>query len=358
MDGIPGITQCPIVPTTSFSYGFSSVGQAGTFWYHTQALDTYNGGGSGKRNAIHPLYDGPFLLFWTVFSAHALPRINRIAFLPGPLIIYDPNDPQANLYDVDDESTVVMLSDYYHAAPVLGAVEPTPDNGLINGLNPFGSSIGPRSVFNFVKGKRYRLRVINSGAYAAFQFSIDNHRLTVIEVDGVSIQPVSVDRIPINVGQRYSVIVEAKQVVGNYWMRAIMNTNCFSTQNSALNPLVKAIVHYSGAPNSADPISNDWTSVPWSGGCMDIDSSLLKPLVPRNAPAADQQIILMSFDTSPSNTLRGNVNGASWVPPTDPTLLQVLKGATDATKLLPAGTVIVLDKTQTVEVVINSMKWI
>jgi hypothetical protein len=32
----------------------------------------------------------------------------------GPLIIYDPDDPQKDLYDVDDESTVITLADWYH----------------------------------------------------------------------------------------------------------------------------------------------------------------------------------------------------------------------------------------------------
>lgn len=30
----------------------------------------------------------------------------------GPLIIYDPNDPHASLYDVDDESTIITLADW------------------------------------------------------------------------------------------------------------------------------------------------------------------------------------------------------------------------------------------------------
>lgn len=31
----------------------------------------------------------------------------------GPLIFYDPNDPHADLYDVDDEGTVIVLGDWY-----------------------------------------------------------------------------------------------------------------------------------------------------------------------------------------------------------------------------------------------------
>ena len=57
--------------------------------------------------------------------------------LRGPIVVYDPNDPQRHLYDVDNgehlsigilicispthsESTVITLSDWYHVAARLG----------------------------------------------------------------------------------------------------------------------------------------------------------------------------------------------------------------------------------------------
>ena len=40
--------------------------------------------------------------------------------------------------------------------------------------------------------------------------------MTVIEVDGVSHQPLTVDSLTIFAGQRYSVVVEANQTVVNY----------------------------------------------------------------------------------------------------------------------------------------------
>ncbi|KAF9937851.1 laccase, multicopper oxidase, benzenediol:oxygen oxidorectuctase [Mortierella alpina] len=321
MDGTPYSTQCPITPGDSFTYEFSAANQAGTYWYRADSWDQSNGG------------------------------------VVGPLIIYDPSDPQKSLYDIDDESTIVMLSDYYHTnprdlatsylSPASNGVEPVPDNGLIGGLNTFDSA-GSRKVFNFARGKRYRLRVINAGAFAAFQFSIDNHMLTVIEADGVAIQPVTVQRLPINVGQRYSVIVHSNQPVGNYWMRAVMNTDCFFAKNSALDPVTKAIVHYAGAPDIG-PRSSDWESVPWSGGCVDLALNLLKPLVEQNAPPADLRVILnMSFQKTP-NGVRAYVNGTSWDSPTSPTLLQVLNGA-NGNELVPPKTVVVLDKIQTVEI--------
>jgi hypothetical protein len=40
-------------------------------------------------------------------------------------------------------------------------------------------------TFNFVPGKTYRVRLINMSALAMFIFSIDNHTMDIIEVEGV-----------------------------------------------------------------------------------------------------------------------------------------------------------------------------
>ena len=96
---------------------------------------------------------------------------------------------------------------------------------------------GPSSdlaVVNVVQGKRYRFRLIDMGCEANFVFQIDGHTFTVIEADGVNTNPVEVDSVQIlagmssrviseitltyivYLGQRYSLIMEANQAVGNH----------------------------------------------------------------------------------------------------------------------------------------------
>jgi iron transport multicopper oxidase len=71
-----------------------------------------------------------------------------------------------------------------------------PDSGLINGKGRYvGGPQVPWSRINVVKGKRYRLRVINISAYAYFTFSIAGHRMTIIEVDGINHQPLTVSSL-------------------------------------------------------------------------------------------------------------------------------------------------------------------
>jgi len=279
-----------------------------------------------------------------------------------------------------------MVSDFYHTttAPLLSyylstesdGAEPTPDNGLINGRNSFNCSNdalanfptnttncvsnSPQSVFNFDAGKRYRLRLINTGAFAEFQFSIDQHNLTVIEADGTDLQPVQVQRIPIHIGQRYSAIVTANQAVDNYWVRAVMNTFCVG-DNAALNLTSTAMVHYNGAAtvDPQAPVSNSqgWGHPKYIGRCLDLSADMLKPWVAQDAPPADVTYVLnMSFQKLTNKHISlGYVNTTSWVPLKEAaTLNQAGRGVT---KFANSQFVITMNQTQTVELIINSKSY-
>ena len=102
----------------------------------------------------------------------------------GPLVIYDPNDPQKDLYDVDDESTVITLADWYHfpspqapnigMPPALALLDVTDldagtvffNSTLINGLGRYKDLVGSDlnselAVINVEKGTRYRMRMVS-----------------------------------------------------------------------------------------------------------------------------------------------------------------------------------------------------
>lgn len=65
------------------------------------------------------------------------------------------------------------------------------------------------------RAKRYLLRLINTAFDNTFVFSIDNHKLIVVEADFVPVENFTVTSIPIAIGQRYNVIVEAAPVVNS-----------------------------------------------------------------------------------------------------------------------------------------------
>ena len=77
-------------------------------------------------------------------------------------MIYDPDDPLADLYDVDNETTVITLADWYHETAEVAFADktilaPTPDSVLINGLGRYvGGPSSDLAVINVTEGSRYR----------------------------------------------------------------------------------------------------------------------------------------------------------------------------------------------------------
>ncbi|KAF8959650.1 yellow laccase [Flammula alnicola] len=305
-DGPVGVTQCPIAPGHSFLYQFSVPDQAGTFWYHSHHSTQYCDG------------------------------------LRGPLVVYDPQDPHLSLTYSPPALILTWVSRYHTVAPSAGLV-PTADSTLINGLGRYsGGPTSPLTVIQVLPNKRYRFRLVSISCDPNFVFSIDGHNMTIIEVDGVNVQPLTVDSIQIYVGQRYSFVLNTDQPVSNYWIRALPNVGTL-TFDGGIN---SAILRYSQA-DAVDPTTNSSSTNP----LVETD---LHPLVNPAAPgvptpgAADVNInldIVFNF-----TSLQFTVNGATFLPPTVPVLLQIMSGAQTAQDLLPAGSVYVLPANKVIEI--------
>ncbi|KAG6819300.1 hypothetical protein H0H93_013218 [Arthromyces matolae] len=282
---------------------------------------------------------GTFLRGRGRYSDHFRPTATQYCDgLRGAIVVYDPKDPYLSMYDVDDATTVITLADWYHTpAPSAGLV-PTPDSTLINGLGrALNGNATTLSVINVVKGKRYRFRVVSVSCDPNYIFSIDGHNMTIIEVDGVNHQPLQVDAIQIFAGQRYSVVVTANQPVGNYWLRA--QSSAGPTDFSG--GVNSAILRYQGAA-SAEPTTNSTIS-------NQMAETSLVPLVSPGAPGGSGPAdVSLNLDIAFANALF-TVNGATFVPPTVPVLLQIISGARLATDLLPSGSVYTLPSNKTIE---------
>ncbi|KAF9473147.1 laccase [Pholiota conissans] len=306
-DGPVGVNQCPIASGHSFLYQFSVPDQAGTFWYHSHHSTQYCDG------------------------------------LRGALVIYDPNDPYKSQYDVDDDSTVITLSDWYHTpAPSAGLV-PTADSTLINGLGRYvGGPTVALAVITVEQNKRYRFRLVSISCDPNFTFSIDGHSMTIIEVDAVNSQPLVVDSIQIFAGQRYSFILNANQTVDNYWVRALPNVGSQGFDGG----INSAILRYSGA-SEIDPVTNSTSSNPMVETNLHPLTNAAAPGVP--TPGAADVNLNMDIQFSFTD-LDFTVNNATFTPPTVPVLLQILSGAKTATDLLPSGSVYVLPPNKVIEI--------
>lgn len=80
--------------------------------------------------------------------------------------------------------------------------EPVPDATLINDSQ--------KVKFDFSPGKTYFYRIISIAGYGAHYVNFAGHKMKIIEIDGVYTEPQTVETIFIVAGQRYGVLVEAR----------------------------------------------------------------------------------------------------------------------------------------------------
>ncbi|OJT13485.1 Laccase-3 [Trametes pubescens] len=324
-DGPAFVTQCPITTGHDFLYNFRVPDQTGTYWYHSHLALQYCDG------------------------------------LRGPLVIYDPHDPQAHLYDIDDESTVITLADWYHTPAPLLPPAAVSDSTLINGLGRWpGNPTADLAVIEVEHGKRYgtasspfipagdldfsssyRFRLVSTSCDPNYNFTIDGHTMTIIEADGQNTQPHQVDGLQIFAAQRYSFVLNANQPVNNYWIRA--NPNRANTTGFA-NGINSAILRYKGAPVQ-EPTTNQTRIVNF------LKETDLHPLTDPRAPGLPFKGGV-DYALNLNLTFNGTeffINDAPFVPPTVPVLLQILNGTLDAHDLLPPGSVYNLPPYSTIE---------
>ncbi|KAK9884427.1 hypothetical protein WA026_007274 [Henosepilachna vigintioctopunctata] len=217
MDGVPYVTQCPILPQTMFRYQFIAEDPGTHFWHsHT-----------GMQRG-----DGVF----------------------GSLIVKVPEekDPHKDLYDFDLDDHVIILIDWNH---VMGIQKFTshhhsdgdnkPANLLVNGIGRFignDSELMPTERFKVKKGYRYRFRVINAGFLnCPIVISVDDHSLNVINSDGYDFKNVTAESLVTYAGERYDFIINADQPEGVYWMRFGGLMDCDERFTSAHQV---AVLHY------------------------------------------------------------------------------------------------------------------
>ncbi|KAF8632864.1 hypothetical protein AX17_004712 [Amanita inopinata Kibby_2008] len=337
MDGAMGVSQCGIPPGEQFDYviPIDTSGQWGTYWVHAHASGQY--------------VDG----------------------LRAPLVIHPPKEP----HSYDEEYTIV-LGDWYHEEHSTlvkrfinignpGGAEPVPDAALVYfaqnatylGPKPGSVPTGPTSAIGFNQnatlpfqpGKTYRLRIVNTSAFAAFFFWIDGHDMRIIEVDGTDIQESPIDLISIAVAQRYSVLVTARNDTSANWaIHANMDTDMFDKVPPTLNPNATSFITY----NPSAPI----TDLGFVDEYHAVDDISLVPVVPIPQPLASRTIELeATFDTLDDGTNRAMFNGISYNSPLVPAVLSELTLGSNATVAEAYGSLsFVLDHNEVVDIVIKN----
>ncbi|XP_076058516.1 uncharacterized protein LOC143035925 [Oratosquilla oratoria] len=235
MDGVPMVTQCPVL--NAFRYNFV-VEEAGTHFWHSH---------SGLQRG-----DGLF----------------------GGLVVRDPEDPHVDLYDEDLPEHLLVVSEWkhettrswylqihqaynYNFAGVL-TVNGKGRNNAAERENTTYLEV-PFEVVEMEAGKRYRLRLVN-GNTCPFLLTIDKHRFTAIATDSISFNPVFGDSIVVSSGERWDIIVEADQPIGNYWMTFTGLIDCWW-----FKVYQGAILRYKGAPDELPNTTLEYVNPPPPG---------------------------------------------------------------------------------------------
>ncbi|XP_033745716.1 laccase-3-like [Pecten maximus] len=236
MDGVPFITQCPILSGQSFTYNFIAEPK-GTYWYHAHTGSMRSNGLNGAFVIREPHETIPEHIMVVQGFNHN--RSSDLDFKKMEMGHFAKHHPMPTAESVDGG----VLSHF----PLTSA--------LINGKGRFYPNLtseehnqAPLTLYDAQFGNKYRFRVVNVGAMYPFRISIDNHDLTLTASDGFDFKPVVAESFIINPGERYDFFIVAEQPVANYWIRA-------ETIEHPIPHKARANLRYSGAADE-DPTTS------------------------------------------------------------------------------------------------------
>jgi len=206
-DGVPGVSFPGIAAGTHFDYDFP-VRQNGSYWYHSHS------GGQEQEGLYGPIvidpaapdpvaYDREHVIVLSDHSRSSAAAIfRRMKLQPGYYNFQ--RQTLGGLIAGRDQSASDRLAwgkmrmDPADVADGTGATY----SYLINGHGPRDNWTGL-----FVAGERVRLRIVNASAMTTFNVRIPGLPLTIVQADGLNVEPVTVDEFQIGVAETYDTIV-------------------------------------------------------------------------------------------------------------------------------------------------------
>ena len=296
MDGVPGVSQWSIYPGETFIYRFKLTGQHGSYWWHNHGHFGYE---SGMRGHIYIRPKAGTQKPWSVLAKSpeevdqlekAEQNFNVLAatdqwhinhnqmletvqesgtppacfdslLINGKGRVYCP----ANWTAVAGPPQLVLLRNFSSVNPegftskgCISLVPPRPGYQTKTTLDtyyggPCKNTTHPVEVFNAGKalaaGRKWlNLQVSNQATNWYYGLSIDGHKMWIVAVDGIYINPLQVDFLQITIGSRLSVMVELDESkAGRDWPVRLTSTR-------ALQPIeaIGMLTYKADAPESMD----------------------------------------------------------------------------------------------------------
>jgi FtsP/CotA-like multicopper oxidase with cupredoxin domain len=263
-DGVPGLTQTVIAPSSSYQYNFP-VQPSGTHWMHSH---------QGLQEAF---------------------------LLSAPLIVHDPSEK------ADEQEIILFLGDFSFTPPteifarLRKPAHPMAMQGKMAMDKPDANDVdydaylvndrtlADPEVVRVEKGARVRLRIINGSSGTNFFISLGDLNGELIATDGMAVNPVSGSLFPLAIAQRIDVRVQLPHD-GTFPILALRE---YATQQAGI------ILATPGAPIRKLPLRN---ATPAAMLNLELESKL----------AAAQPLAARPVDQSFDLHLRGNMAKYEW----------------------------------------------
>ena len=305
-DGVPQWTQCLISNSpgnNTFLYAFTP-DKAGTYWYHGHFQMHYS--------------DGMY----------------------GALVVYDSAEKEiyANLgspYGHESPEWTLLFSDWYDVpaanlinhfmSPASQGVEPLPDAVTVNNFfsGEFNIEVDPN-------GDPVRVRVVNAGSISMMAVSVDGMPLQLVELDNTAVQPLDLQYVRLNIGQRCSFILDFTRIDPTVANSSAVKIR-FNLMPEMYNQYNATAPHFGlYGINSGLPLNINWegwirfkgrnypvdyTTIPILNLPTPPDTNILeaRSLVASKAPAADYTFyIFIYFANDNTGANRAYINGYSY----------------------------------------------
>ncbi|NNC38020.1 MAG: copper resistance system multicopper oxidase [Hyphomonadaceae bacterium] len=203
MDGVPGVSFPGIPSGETFQYKFS-VPQNGTYWYHSHSGLQEQAGHYGPLiidpKGTDPVkYDREYVMVisdWSFLDPnHIFAKLKKMGESFNYAQLTFAEKRRKKLHPMWDQ----MRMSPRDIADVTGATY----TYLING---HGTEDNWNAIF--VPGERVRLRIVNASAMSIFNIRIPGLPMTIVQSDGLNVQPLEIDEFQMGVAETYDVIVE------------------------------------------------------------------------------------------------------------------------------------------------------
>ena len=215
MDGVPGISFPGIAPGETFAYRFT-LEQSGTYWYHSHSGMQELTGMYGAlivepRDGETIRVDRDYVMLLSDWTGADPMRVFEKLKAHGDN--YNINRPTAADFFRDASrmgmraalDTRKMWNEMRMSPTDLADLSSAVLTYLANGATPAGNWTGL-----FRPGERIRLRFINGAGNTFYDVRIPGLKLTVVQADGVNVEPATVDEFRFGPGQTCDVIVQPK----------------------------------------------------------------------------------------------------------------------------------------------------